>query len=73
MRNGSVNGKLLWEGTLEEGQTQRFLKYQRLWVDLDDPQNLNAKLNGRRSRTARRSLRSCSSPPARVRILSTGT
>lgn len=47
VRNGNVNGKLLWEGTLEQGQTQRFLKYNRLWVDLDDPQNLNAKLNGR--------------------------
>jgi cytoskeleton protein RodZ len=48
VRRSGVNGKLLWEGTLEEGQTQRFLRYRRLWLDLDDPQNLNAKLNGRR-------------------------
>jgi len=48
VRSGSVNGRLLWEGTLEQGQTQRFLKYRRLWLDLDDPQNLDARLNGRR-------------------------
>lgn len=47
VRNGGVNGKLLWEGTLEEGQTQRFLKYRRLWLDLDEPANLDARLNGR--------------------------
>jgi cytoskeletal protein RodZ len=48
VRNGSAGGKLLWEGTLEQGQTQRFVKYRRLWIDLGDPQNLNAKLNGLR-------------------------
>ncbi len=48
VRNGGVNGRLLWEGTLEQGQTQRFLKYRRLWIDLEAPENLNAKLNGRR-------------------------
>ena len=48
VRRSGVNGRLLWEGTLEEGQTQRFFRYRRLWLDLDDPQNLNAKLNGRR-------------------------
>jgi hypothetical protein len=48
VRAGGVNGKLLWEGTLEQGQTQRFTRYARLWLDLDDPQNLNAKVNNRR-------------------------
>jgi cytoskeleton protein RodZ len=48
VRRGGVNGRLIWEGTLEEGQTQRFVRYRRLWLDFDDPQNLNAKLNGRR-------------------------
>jgi hypothetical protein len=46
VRSGGVNGKLLWEGTLEEGQSQRFVRYRRLWLDLDDPQNLDARLNG---------------------------
>jgi hypothetical protein len=46
VRNGGVNGKLVWEGTLEQGQTQRFFKYRRLWLDLDDPANLDARLNG---------------------------
>jgi hypothetical protein len=48
VRAGGVNGRLLWEGTLEQGQTQRFTRYARLWLDLDDPQNLNAKVNNRR-------------------------
>ena len=48
VRNGGANGKLVWEGTLEQGQTQRFVKYRRLWIDLGEPQNLNVKLNGRR-------------------------
>ena len=48
VRAGGVNGKLLWEGTLEQGQTQRFVKYGRLWIDLGEPQNLNAKVNNRR-------------------------
>jgi cytoskeleton protein RodZ len=47
-RAGSVNGKLIFEGTIEQGQTQRFVKYKRLWVELGAPGNLNAKLNGRR-------------------------
>jgi cytoskeleton protein RodZ len=50
VRSGGVNGRLLWEGTLEEGQIQRFLKSKRLWLDLDDPANLTAELNGRRLR-----------------------
>jgi hypothetical protein len=48
VRNGGVNGKLLWEGTLEQGQVQRFLRYHRLWLDLDQPENLNARVNGHR-------------------------
>jgi Helix-turn-helix domain len=49
-RSGGVNGRLLYEGTLEEGQTQRFVKSRRLWLDLDEPESLNATLNGRRLR-----------------------
>ena len=48
VRAGGVNGKLVYEGTLERGQTQRFVKYERLWLELGAPGNLNAKLNGRR-------------------------
>jgi cytoskeletal protein RodZ len=71
VRSGGVNGRLLWEGTLEQGQAQRFLRYHRLWLDLDQPENLNAKLNGRRVELP-------SEPavvlvtPSRVRTLSTG-
>ncbi len=48
VRAGGVNGRLLFEGTVEQGQTQRFVKYKRLWLELGAPGNLNAKLNGRR-------------------------
>jgi len=48
VRAGGVNGKLLFEGTVEQGQTQRFVKYKRLWLELGAPGNVNAKLNGRR-------------------------
>jgi cytoskeleton protein RodZ len=47
VRAGGVNGKLIYEGTVEQGQTQRFVKYKRLWLELGAPGNLNAKLNGR--------------------------
>jgi cytoskeleton protein RodZ len=50
VRAGGVNGKLLFEGTVEQGQTQRFVKYKRLWLELGAPGNLNAMLNGRRLR-----------------------
>ncbi len=72
VRNGGVNGKLLWEGTLEQGQTQRFLKYHRLWLELDDPQNLNAKLNGQRVELPSQAAVVLVTPN-RVRTLSTGS
>jgi hypothetical protein len=54
VRAGSVNGRLLWEGTLEPGQTQRFLKNRRLWLELGAPANLSAKVNGERVRFPQR-------------------
>jgi cytoskeletal protein RodZ len=48
VRAGGVNGKLVYEGTLEQGQTQRFVKWERLWLELGAPGNLSAKLNARR-------------------------
>jgi hypothetical protein len=50
VRAGGVGGRLLWEGTLEPGQTQRFVKNKRLWLELGAPANVNAKLNGERVR-----------------------
>jgi cytoskeleton protein RodZ len=47
VRANGVNGRLLYEGTLEVGQTQRFVRYQRLWLELGAPANVDAKLNGR--------------------------
>jgi cytoskeleton protein RodZ len=48
VRAGGVNGRLLYEGTLEQGQTQRFAKYPRVWIELGNPANLTAKLNGKK-------------------------
>jgi cytoskeleton protein RodZ len=50
VRAGGVTGRLLFEGTVEQGQSQRFVKHKRLWLELGAPGNLNAKLNGRRVR-----------------------
>jgi cytoskeletal protein RodZ len=48
VRANGVSGRLLYEGTLEIGQTQRFMRHQRLWLELGAPANVDAKLNGRR-------------------------
>ncbi|HEU4449607.1 MAG TPA: RodZ domain-containing protein [Gaiellaceae bacterium] len=50
VRAGGVTGRLVWEGTLEEGQSQRFVKHRRVWLELGAPGNVAAKLNGRRVR-----------------------
>jgi cytoskeleton protein RodZ len=46
VRKGSAGGELLYEGTLQQGQAQRFLKWKRLWLQLGAPVYLSAKLNG---------------------------
>lgn len=43
---GSASGKLLYHGTLERGQRQRFVG-KRLWINVGTPENLLLKLNGR--------------------------
>jgi hypothetical protein len=40
-------GRLLYQGTLEKGQTQRFVA-KRLWVNAGAPENLRVELNGDR-------------------------
>jgi cytoskeleton protein RodZ len=47
VRAGSVSGRLLFEGTLEQGQAKRFTR-KRLWLEVGAPSNLNVRLNGRR-------------------------
>jgi hypothetical protein len=47
VRARSASGELLYEGTLQQGQAQRFAKWKRLWVQLGAPAYLNAKLNGK--------------------------
>jgi hypothetical protein len=50
VRARSANGELLYEGTLQQGQTQRFVKWRRLWIQLGAPVYLTARLNGHRVR-----------------------
>jgi cytoskeleton protein RodZ len=47
VRVGSAAGELLYQGTLEQGQMQRFAKWKRLFVELGPAAYLDAKLNGR--------------------------
>jgi cytoskeleton protein RodZ len=46
VRAGSASGELLYEGTIQQGQVQRFLKWKRLWIQLGAPAYLVPKLNG---------------------------
>jgi cytoskeleton protein RodZ len=47
VRSRSATGKLLYEGTLQAGQTQRFVDDKRLWLQLGNPVYLSGKLNGK--------------------------
>jgi cytoskeleton protein RodZ len=47
VRARSASGELLYEGTLQQGQTQRFTKSKRLWIQLGAPIYLDARLNGK--------------------------
>ena len=46
VRLGSANGRVLFERTLEQGETQRFVG-ARLWARFGAPWNLDAKVNGK--------------------------
>jgi hypothetical protein len=46
VRSRSATGRLLYEGTLQSGQTQRFVDKKRLWLQLGAPAYLSAKVNG---------------------------
>ena len=50
VRSKSPTGKLLYEGTLQAGQTQRFVDDKRLWLQLGAPAYLKATVNGERIR-----------------------
>ena len=47
IRRGSARGKLLYEGTLAQGQTQTFTA-KKLWLRLEQPQNVVLAINGTR-------------------------
>ena len=42
---GTASGRLLYHGTLERGQSQRF-SARRLWINVGSPENLWLRLNG---------------------------
>jgi cytoskeleton protein RodZ len=47
VHKGSATGELVYSGTMEQGQTQRFVG-RRLWVTMGDASVLDARLNGKR-------------------------
>ena len=49
VKKSSALGKILYQGTLERGQKQRF-DGQVLWVRLESPQNVLVRRNGNRVR-----------------------
>ena len=48
VRSRSATGKLLYEGTLQSGQTQRFVDNKRIWLQLGAPGYLKGTVNGQR-------------------------
>jgi cytoskeleton protein RodZ len=50
VRSKSATGKLLYEGTLQAGQTQRFVDDKRIWMQLGAPVYLKGTVNGARIR-----------------------
>jgi hypothetical protein len=47
VHSGSATGRPLYQGTLEQGQSQTFVA-RRVWVSAGAPEALTAKLNGNR-------------------------
>jgi hypothetical protein len=45
VRKGWATGKVLFHGTLERGESQRF-QAKRLWLNIGSPENLTTHLNG---------------------------
>ena len=46
VRNYSASGKTLFTGTVQQGQSQRFVA-RRLWINFGNPGNVKAAVNGR--------------------------
>jgi hypothetical protein len=46
VHRGSLAGPIVFQGTLEKGQTQLFVG-RRLWIDVGRPEVLQARLNGK--------------------------
>ena len=68
VRRGSADGRLLWEGILERGESVRFRG--RLWLELGAPGNLVARLNGHRAALPRRTS-TARVTASGIRVLST--
>jgi cytoskeleton protein RodZ len=47
-RKGGATGEVLFQGTLEKGETQRFVA-KRLWFNVGSPENLRVTLGGKPS------------------------
>jgi hypothetical protein len=47
VRSGSESGHQVWNGTLTNGNAQRFGTGKRLWVYIGSPENVRMRLDGR--------------------------
>jgi hypothetical protein len=47
VRSGSEGGRQVWNGTLTNGNAQRFGTGKRLWVYIGSPENVRMRLDGR--------------------------
>lgn len=53
VRRNGPSGRVLYQGTLERGESQRFLE-KRLWMHVGSPENLEVALNGQPAALGRR-------------------
>lgn len=69
VRERSPTGELLYEGTLEQGQKQRF-ESERLWLQVGAAANLDVRLNGKKVKNFPNSEAVVVVTPRRVRTVS---
>lgn len=70
-RSKSATGKLLYEGTLQAGQTQRFTDDKRVWLQLGAPAYLKGTVNGERIRNMPNGPAIAVVTPEGMRVVST--
>jgi cytoskeleton protein RodZ len=68
VHRGSATGPIVFQGTLEKGESQTFVG-RRLWVDVARPEVVTARLNGRVRRLPTGSAKVLLVTPRSIRVL----